>query len=227
MTVGLVAFEYNYKNQKIYSNHKNRIQMRKKNRIHFNYSTKAVTNSFHEIRELLLKYFFRRRLLSLILLLTTGLTGLQAQSLFVRENSGSQLSFALNEIRSITFPQSKVEINKADGSTSTYSFAEVQYLSFSDFTTDVNFIADSKQTGLQLYPNPVSNRLHITFKSEKGENVQLSIINLQGKVLQQQNMACHEGANIAEMSVAGLKQGIYLFRFQNREKNETIKFLKN
>lgn len=200
--------------------------MRKKNRIYFNYSNQAATNPSFETRKVLLKYLFSRRLLSLLLLLATGLTGLQAQSLYVRDNSGTQINFALTDIRAITFPQSKVEVNKTDGSTSSFSFSDIQYLSFSNFTTDVNLIADRQQAGLQLYPNPVSNRLRITFGSEKNGYVQLSVINLQGKVLQKQNIACYEGANIAEMPVSGLKQGIYLFRFQNREKTETIKFLK-
>ncbi|MGC9355284.1 MAG: T9SS type A sorting domain-containing protein, partial [Mariniphaga sp.] len=142
-------------------------------------------------------------------------------------NSGTQISFALNDIQSITFPQSNIAVTKTDGNTSTYSFTDINYLSFSDFTTGVNSIVDREEPGLQLFPNPVSNRLRITFSSEKNEKVQLSVINLQGKVLQQQNISCHEGTNLAEMPVADLKQGIYLFRFQNQEKTETIKFLKN
>lgn len=201
--------------------------MRKKNRIYFNYSNQAATNPSFETREILLKYLFSIKLLILLLLLATGLKGLQAQSLYVRDNSGTQVNFALTDIRAITFPQSKVEVNKTDGSTSSFPFSDIQYLSFSNFTTDVNLIADRQQAGLQLYPNPVSNRLRITFGSEKNGYVQLSVINLQGKVLQQQNIACYEGANIAEMPVSGLKQGIYLLRFQNQEKTETIKFLKN
>jgi hypothetical protein len=201
--------------------------MRKKNRIHISNSIKAVTNSSCGIREIFLKYFFHRKLLTFLLLLSPGLSGLQAQTLYVRENSGTQISFALNDIQSITFPQSNIAVTKTDGNTSTYSFTDINYLSFNDFTTGVNSIVDRKEPGLQLFPNPVSNRLRITFSSEKNEKVQLSIINLQGKVLQQQNISCHEGTNLAEMPVADLKQGIYLFRFQTQGKTETIKFLKN
>jgi hypothetical protein len=201
--------------------------MRKKTKLQLNYFIRDGVKTSGEITKIFRQYLFHRILLSSLLLILAELTGLQAQTLYVRENNGTQISFAINDLQSITFPQSNVAVTKTDGSTSTYSFADIQYLSFSDFITGTDLVTDMKQAGLQIYPNPVSNRLYITFSSEKNEKVQLSVINLQGKVLQQQNMNCYKGANIAEMPVSDLKQGIYLFRFQNQKKTETIKFLKN
>ncbi|MGF7138660.1 T9SS type A sorting domain-containing protein [Roseimarinus sediminis] len=200
--------------------------MRKTNNILFNGSNKVLSISGVETKKKLLKHLIKGYLLGTLMLFTSGIAELQAQNLFVRENNGTQLSFTITDIQTITFPQSKVAINKADGSTSTFSFADVQYLSFKDFTTDAALVYDRKQDGLQIYPNPASGRLHITFSSEKDGNIQLWLIDLQGKILQEKKMTCHKGANFAEIPVANLKQGMYLFRLQNQEKIETIKFFK-
>lgn len=202
--------------------------MRKINRIHLDYSIKTTTNnSTDKIREIAFKNFPHRCLFSLLLLFITGIAGIQAQPFYVKLSSATQIGFDIDHIQSITFPQSNIVINITDGSTSTYPLADVHYLSFSDYTTVFDLAADSKAANIQLYPNPVTNFLHLTFRSEKSGNVKLSVINLQGKVIQQQNIACNEGTNYTDISVAELKQGLYLLHFQNRKKSEAIKFMKN
>lgn len=201
--------------------------MRKKSRIYLNDPSKIPDIRSFEIISKKIGCFFHKHLICLLILLLSGLSGLQAQNLFVRINNGTQLSFVINDIQSITFPQSEVSITKADGNTSTFSFSEIQYLSFNDFSTNAAINYKRNQDGLQLYPNPVTNCLYATFNLDKNEIIQLSLIDLQGKELQHKSISCRKGKNIAEIPVTGLQHGMYLFRLQKRENTKIIKFFKN
>jgi hypothetical protein len=162
------------------------------------------------------------------LIISFLITGLQAQStLYVKEKSGTQTPFELDGIRKLTFPAGNITVNKTDGNMSIYELSDIRYLSFSDFTTDVKIIARQESSNLTLFPNPVIDQLLISYESLKAGNVQVAIIDIQGKVLHQQTINSQNGTNHAIISVSQLPKGLYVCRLQNGDKLETIKFIKN
>jgi hypothetical protein len=200
--------------------------MQKNNRIHHGYLIRTTVFFLNEIKQTVFKNFPYKLIFSLLFMFVTGLAGIQAQPLYVKLNTGAHIGFDIDHIQSITFPQSNIAIRINDGSTSTYPLADVQYLSFSDYTS-VFDLAGNKNANIQFYPNPATKLLHLTFRSEKSGNVQLSVINLQGKVIIQQNLVSKKGLNYAALSLSQLKEGIYLLHIQNQRIAETIKFIKN
>ena len=103
----------------------------------------------------------------------------------------------------------------------------MNYLIFSDFTTYVKFIDRQESSNLTLYPNPVIDQLQISYEMVKAGNVQVAIIDIQGKVLHQQTINSQNGTNHAIISVSHLPEGLYVCRLQKGGKLETIKFIKN
>jgi len=163
--------------------------------------------------------------LSALLLLGLGLTGLQAQStLFVKEHSGTQTSYTLSSIRKLTFPTGNMMVNKTDGSTSTYTLSDIRYLNFSGLTT-VSQIGNQKSS-ITIYPNPVIDQLQINYETLKAGNVQVEIVDIQGRVLHQQTIISQNGTNHAIIPVSQLAEGLYVCRLQNDDKIEIIEFLK-
>ena len=165
--------------------------------------------------------------LSAILLLGLGLTGIQAQStLYVKEHSGIQTPYTLSSIRKLTFPTGNITVNKTNGSTSTFALSNIRYLNFIDLTTNVSQVGIQESSNIILYPNPVIDQLQISYESIKAGNVQVEIIDVQGKVLHQQTIISQNGTNHALISVSQLPKALYVFRLQSGDKIEIIKFLK-
>ena len=166
--------------------------------------------------------------LSALLLLCIGLAGAQAQStLYVKEKAGTQTAFALSDVRKLTFPTGNVIVNKNDGNTNTYALSGIRYLNFTDLSVGVSQFANKESDNMILFPNPAMDELKVSFQSSETGNLQIDIMDVQGKVLQQQTISSQNGTNLFAINIAQLPQGLYLCRLQNGNKLETIKFLKN
>ncbi len=113
-----------------------------------------------------------------------------------------------------------------DSPTSTATFVAGQSARLTDQNQD-----------LLVYPNPTSGRLVVDFSDltvspelslsaqPQGENFILNITDVHGRVLQQYNVA--EGAEITELNVGNLAQGLYILRLTDRrgEQIANTKFL--
>jgi len=171
---------------------------------------------------------FKKLKLIAFLLLCLGLAGAQAQStLYVKEKPGNQTAFALSDVRKLTFPTGSVIVNKNDGNTNTYSLSNIRYLNFINLLSGILQIANQESDNMILFPNPVIDELKLSFQSAGTGNLQVDIMDVQGKVLHQQTINSLNGANLYIINIAQLPQGLYLCRLQNGNKLETIKFLKN
>ena len=169
-----------------------------------------------------------KRLLCVVFLLSIGFSSLKAQNaLYVKEKSGTQTSFILNSLRKLTFPAGNLTVIKTDGTTSTYTFSTIRSLTFSDLINNVSPIAKKERSNLTLYPNPAINQLQMSYEALQEGSVQAEIIDFQGRILYRQTISCQEGTNQAIIPVAQLQRGLYLFRLQNGNNVETIKFIKN
>ena len=170
---------------------------------------------------------YKKVKLSALLLLGIGLSGIQAQStLYVKEHSGIQTPYTLSSIRKLTFPTGNMTVKKTDGSTNTFALSDIRYLNFIDLTTNVSQVGIQESSSIILYPNPVIDQLQISYESIKAWNVQVEIIDVQGKVLHQQTIISKNGTNHALIPVSQLSKGLYVCRLQSNEKIEIFKFLK-
>ena len=79
----------------------------------------------------------KRLKLSAVLLLGLGLTGLQAQTMYVWESNSTQTDYALSNIRKMTFSGGNVTIQKTDNSTGVYGLSGLRYLNFTDLATSI------------------------------------------------------------------------------------------
>ena len=166
--------------------------------------------------------------ISTLLLLCLALSGVHSQStLYVKEKAGTQTVFALSDVRKLTFPAGSLTVNKNDGNSNTYVLSDIRYLNFTDLATSVEQFANRETDNMILFPNPVMDQMKVSFQSAGTGNLQIDIIDIQGKVLQQQNISSQNGTNLFTINIAQLPQGLYLCRLQNGNKLETIKFLKN
>ena len=158
-----------------------------------------------------------------LLLLGTGLTGLQAQTMYVKQSNGTQTAYAYSNLRKMTFAPGIVTVQKTDNTTAVYALSSIKYLSFYDFTTGINESQTAAVNTLLTYPNPASDMLNIDLRRTKNEVGRISILNIEGKVMQTQKTS---GMGILTINLSQLPQGIYLCRYTSGTETKTVKIVK-
>ncbi|MBN1186679.1 MAG: T9SS type A sorting domain-containing protein [Bacteroidales bacterium] len=143
---------------------------------------------------------------SAVLLLGLGLTSLQAQTMYVKESSGSQTAYALSNVRKMTFSGGNATVQKTDNTTGVYSLSGLQYLSFEDYITSIEGQIQLDNPNFSAYPNPVNDLLNIDLTGVESLGT-ISILTFEGKLLQEQKT---DGAKMVTLNLSQLPPGIYL-----------------
>lgn len=162
----------------------------------------------------------------IVLPLVFSLSGLQAQSfLNVNEKSGTQASFALSDIKKLIFTTGIMTVIPKTGINSDFSLPDIRFLDFTN-TTSVNKPTNAGRSSLKLYPNPVKDLLHLQYDSGDGDCVLIQILDVQGKVLYQNDLPNQQGTNFFNIPVETFRKGLYLCRLRNGNKLEISRFIK-
>jgi PKD repeat protein len=78
----------------------------------------------------------------------------------------------------------------------------------------------------RLWPNPVNESLSLSFRSTVSGIMPLSIIDLNGRVLHNDNLTFTRGDNRIDLGAAHLVPGMYVLRFGNDANTMNIRFVK-
>jgi hypothetical protein len=166
----------------------------------------------------------KKMILSVALVLGPGLTTLQAQTMYVLQQSGTQTAYALSDMQKVTFSGGQLHIKQASSSITNFSLSELRYVNFTDLTTAIG-PAETFSEKLFLYPNPVVNELNISLSQITSEQITIEIYSLEGKKLY-----CHyinQSGGVYSLNVEFLIKGIYIFKLQTNNQVSTAKFVKN
>ncbi|HNZ43976.1 MAG: T9SS type A sorting domain-containing protein [Bacteroidales bacterium] len=68
---------------------------------------------------------------------------------------------------------------------------------------------------IMIYPNPASENLNVTYNAENNGDVQISIYDLAGRLLNSTSYQANKGLNNYSMSVSALAKGIYVLSLKN------------
>lgn len=162
--------------------------------------------------------------LSVLLLMVLGLSGLHAQTMYVRQTSGTQTSYSLSNIKKMNFSSGNIIVNKTTGTPDTYALSGIRYLNFQDLTNNINAL-DKQEGAIQLYPNPVVNFLNIEGFQTLNQSYVIEILSIDGREIYKekingQNKSC-------QINVSVLPQGMYFCKINNGITTKTMKFIKN
>ena len=75
-----------------------------------------------------------------------------------------------------------------------------------------------------IRPNPAKDYLKLTINSEKAMTVNVSIVNMQGKVLQSQQLSVIQGTTDLNINLTGIGKGLYLLKLNGDSDQTTLKF---
>ena len=80
---------------------------------------------------------------------------------------------------------------------------------------------------LDIYPNPVHNQAVIALEVNKNSNAKMSIINMLGQTILEENINLRQGKNTFNLNVSDLKNAAYFLQIQDETgKIYMTKFIK-
>jgi len=97
-------------------------------------------------------------------------------------------------------------------------------------TIHFNVVNDGSITFIEptLYPNPVNERLSVSYNSSVVKDIQINIIDYNGNICFTGSYLVQEGNNVIDISAMDLKSGIYIIKILNPGEDEkTLKMYKN
>jgi hypothetical protein len=74
---------------------------------------------------------------------------------------------------------------------------------------------EEKLPHLVVFPNPTNDILYISFSSQENKNSSIEIIDLQGKIIQRENVEISKGKNDKSLKINQLSKGNYILRIEN------------
>ncbi len=80
-------------------------------------------------------------------------------------------------------------------------------------------IEERELESLNLYPNPANETVTLNYVSLDGGNHQISILDINGKMISSQNFASKKGNNEQQISLSGMDAGIYLVTITDESGN--------
>ena len=100
------------------------------------------------------------------------------------------------------------------------------YSEFSCFIANVGvpILTGITSNGVSIYPNPSTNNFNISFGTETSENVNITMYDMIGKLVQNSSFTSHVGENIIRLDIKNSPTGMYFVKVSNG-KQEVIKKL--
>ena len=95
------------------------------------------------------------------------------------------------------------------------SYSETKLLLFTNKTLQVI-----------LYPNPVKDKLQILLQADAGISVQMYLFDAAGKILVQQQTTAIGGTQKETLNLSGFASGVYALKIVMKDKEETLKVVK-
>lgn len=83
-----------------------------------------------------------------------------------------------------------------------------------------------EKISFRLYPNPARDKLFISYDAHQSGGVQISIVDLSGKVLMSKQIPGQLGTTTLEISIAGLPKGMYFLMMQGEKTEAQVKWIK-
>ena len=118
----------------------------------------------------------------------------------------------------MTFSEGNMVITHTDNSSATFTVAGLDYLSFSDYTIDIQLVGKAIRT-IRIYPNPVGAELNI----ELPEAGTVQILSIDGKVMLTRQVIT---SGVTTLGISHLQAGIYVCRYTDGKKIKTVKIIK-
>lgn len=142
-------------------------------------------------------------------------------------NLSGSFTIPTNAVSGTTRMRVSMRYGSYPSSCGTFSYGEVE-----DYT--VNIVGtggldegiEGTIANLKVYPNPVNNLMNVEFISTGSGKINLSILDITGKTIQQNVFDVQKGNNFIPVAVENFQPGIYLIECRNDQNRKYVKVVK-
>lgn len=103
---------------------------------------------------------------------------------------------------------------------------EIEYYNEDDCPIDGILNIDESVLGMNVFPNPVQDVLHLNINTKNTVKAMIAINNITGQTISQKEVNLSQGANALTMSVNDMPSGVYMIAVQSETHQSVTKFLK-
>ena len=82
--------------------------------------------------------------------------------------------------------------------------------------SSISYINNIK-TQFDIYPNPSSDNINVSFQTQKPNNIRLSVYDMAGRLVKRVNYRALSGDNIIQSDIRSLNKGKYIVRLEDDE----------
>jgi hypothetical protein len=102
------------------------------------------------------------------------------------------------------------------------------FFSFDNFTTSTTVGVHELQSisGISLFPNPATDKLFVSYTTEKPQHVSIRITDITGKEVMQTQLEGLAGPNLLPLETTTLEHGAYFITISDGASSKTTKFIK-
>ena len=133
-----------------------------------------------------------------------------------------------------------VKANGNTGSLSNYSFSDnnpvvgISYYRLRQVDLDNRFVYtktaiirnESRSKAFSVWPNPVIDNANVTLQSDKNQNLNLRVVDYNGRIVRSQVVNATKGVNQVTVNFTGLTKGMYIIQVTGDNLNLTEKVIK-
>jgi len=170
---------------------------------------------------------FPSKILLLVAALLAG-TVCFAQSIYFNYTDGTEASYALADVRKITFDNDVMNLHFVDGSLYSWNVSTIGYYQYDESQVNVReWLNQANAWEVSVYPNPTDARLNLQFNVPVADVVSLSFHDAQGKLILEKKLgALPTGVHNEALDLGPLPQGIYVCRIAGRQYSVTKQIVK-
>ena len=138
--------------------------------------------------------------------------GLRAQSINFNYTDGTNASYSLQDVRKITFTADVMNLHLLDGSVYSWNVSTIDYYNYDETTVKIQELLNNVNTWQAIvFPNPVSNLLHLQFNLPNEDAIKITLYDLQGKLIMKKNIGKQSaGQHLEILDIAHIPAGTYV-----------------
>ena len=151
-----------------------------------------------------------------------------AQSIYFNYTNGTEASYALADVRKITFDNDVMNLHFVDGSLYSWNVSTIGYYQYDESLVNVQeWLNQANAWEVSVYPNPTDARLNLQFNVPVADDFSLSLMDAQGKLILDKKLgALPTGVHNEALDLGPLPQGMYVCHIAGRQHTITKQIVK-
>ena len=146
-----------------------------------------------------------------------------AQTMYVEQKNDQRRDINLNDMHKITFEEHNMNI-QFKGNKSVFPISGIRFISFREFDTSIDKNAIQEDIKwIKIFPNPADDFFNISGINHEALYGTIVLTTLDGRTIFSEMLT---GIYKKTIRLNYLENGIYLCRFYNNDKSQTIKIIK-